>query len=88
MHFSRPLYEGLPWVYIALGAGAVAVSYELTDAGVLAVVIGMLGFAALVAGMMILLRRRDFRDLGRHYAGRDDAAENMRERPRRGRDQD
>ena len=76
MHFSRPLYEGLPWVYIALGAGAVAVSYGLADARVMAVVIGTLGFVAMVTGVMILLRRRDFRELGRRYSGGggDDAA--------------
>jgi hypothetical protein len=71
MHFSRPLYEGLPWLYIALGVGGIAVSYFVAESGSLAVFTGMAGVAAVLAGVVILLRRRDFRELGRRYAGRD-----------------
>ena len=80
MHFSRPLYEGLPWLYIALGAGGIAVSYFVAEPRALAVFTGIAGFAAVLAGVVILLRRRDFRELGRRYAGRDAVVPDHQER--------
>ena len=89
MHFSRPLYEGLPWLYIALGLGGIATSYFLAAPRALGVIAGIAGLAALLAGVVILLRRRDFRELGRRYAaGRDDAAAGLEERSERDADQD
>ncbi len=88
MHFSRPLYEGLPWLYIALGAGGIVVSYFVAEPGVLAALTGVAGFAAVLAGVVILLRRRDFRELGRRYVGRDAIVPDRQKRPGPGPGQD
>ncbi len=88
MHFSRPLYEGLPWLYIALGVGGIAVSYFVAEPRALAAFTGIAGFAAVLAGTVILLRRRDFRELGRRYTGRDAAAPDRQKRPGSGAGQD
>ena len=88
MHFSRPLYEGLPWLYIALGVAGIAVSYFMAESRALAAVTGIAGFVAVLAGTVILLRRRDFRELGRRYAGGDAAEPDRKGRPGPGADQD
>jgi hypothetical protein len=64
---SRPLYESLPWLYVAGGAGAVAVSY-LTLSRPLSLLLGLAGIIALIAGLAVALRRRDFRELRANYA--------------------
>jgi membrane associated rhomboid family serine protease len=68
--FSRPVYEGLPWFYIACGIAALAGSYLLSPGG-LSVVAGVAGLAALLGGIVILLRRRDYRELRSQYADPD-----------------
>ena len=88
MHFSRPLYEGLPWLYIALGVAGIAVSYFVAESRALAAFTGIAGFVAALAGTVILLRRRDFRELGRRYAGRDAAVPDRKGRPGPGAGQD
>ena len=70
-HFSRPLYEGLPWIYIMFGLGALATSYLLAARGALSLVIGMLGLVCVVGGFVLLLRRRDYRALRSQYANPD-----------------
>ena len=64
---SRPLYESLPWLYVAGGALAVTVSYW-TLSRPLSFVLGLSGIVALIAGLAVLLRRRDFRELRANYA--------------------
>lgn len=88
MHISRPLYEGLPWLYISLGLGGIAVSYFVVLPRGLAAITGVAGFAALLAGVVIMLRRRDFREFGRRYAGHEEEAPGRAERPKSGIDQD
>jgi Flp pilus assembly protein TadB len=68
--FSRPVYEGLPWFYIACGVAALIVSYVLPS-GVLKEVIGVIGLLAVLGGIVILLRRRDYRELRSQYADPD-----------------
>jgi membrane associated rhomboid family serine protease len=63
---SRPVYEGLPWFYMACGAAAVAGSYFLPS-GLLSLFIGLAGMIAILGGFVILLRRRDFRQLRSQY---------------------
>ena len=58
---SRPLYEGLPWIYVAGGVAALIGSYA-SPPGALSIVLGLLGFLSVLAGIVVLLRRRDFRD--------------------------
>ncbi len=70
-HLSRPLYEGLPWLYMAFGLGALAVSYLLAAHGALSHAIGLVGLAALVYGIVVFLRRRDYRALSREYGNPD-----------------
>jgi len=67
-HFSRPVYEGLPWVYIICGLLALLTSYLLAARGLLSLAVGLAGLLALVGGIVVLLRRRDYRALRARYA--------------------
>jgi len=64
--FSRPVYEGLPWFYIACGIAALTGSY-LMPSGVLSLIVGLAGLMAVLGGVVILLRRRDYRALRSEY---------------------
>ena len=64
---SRPVYEGLPWFYVICGVAALTISYFLPS-GVLSVIAGMAGLAGVLGGVVILLRRRDYRALRSEYA--------------------
>lgn len=66
-HLSRPVYEGLPWFYMTFGLGALGVSYLLAARGALSHAIGFLGLATLVYGIVVYLRRRDYRALRSEY---------------------
>ena len=70
-HFSRPVYEGLPWIYIICGLAALIASYLLAARGVLSLLVGLLGLACVVGGFVLLLRRRDYRALRSQYADPD-----------------
>jgi len=61
------MYEGLPWLYIGAGLGALGVSYLLGDAHAVGLLTGLAGLAALLGGVVVLLRRRDYRDLRSQY---------------------
>ena len=67
MHLSRPMYEGLPWLYIAAGLAALGGSYLIADSHALSLLVGLAGLAALLLGVVVLLRRRDYRELRSHY---------------------
>ncbi|HEY6822847.1 MAG TPA: hypothetical protein VI195_00285 [Steroidobacteraceae bacterium] len=67
-HISRPLYEGLPWIYIILGLVALIASYLLAARGALSLIVGVLGLGCVVGGFVLLLRRRDYRALRSQYA--------------------
>ncbi|MGH8297085.1 MAG: hypothetical protein ACRETZ_16550 [Steroidobacteraceae bacterium] len=71
MHLSRPLYEGLPWLYIGAGLAALGVSYAIGDTHAVGLLAGLAGLAALLGGVVVLLRRRDYRDMRSQYGGRD-----------------
>ena len=47
-HLSRPVYEGLPWIYIISGIGALITSYLLAARGVLSLLVGMPGLVCVV----------------------------------------
>lgn len=64
---SRPVYEGLPWLYMAFGLAALGASYLMAEHGMLSHAVGLLGLAALVYGIVVLLRRRDYRELRSQY---------------------
>ena len=66
MRVSRPLYESLPYAYIAVGVAALAASFAWRVAdwsGILA----FFGVVAIVGGLVLALRRRDYRIQKRHY---------------------
>ena len=67
MHLSRPMYEGLPWLYIGSGVAALGVSYIIGDSRAVGLFIGLAGLAALLGGVVVLLRRRDYRQLRSQY---------------------
>jgi hypothetical protein len=63
---SRPLYEGLPWIYVAGGAAALFGSYVCPYRAV-GLIIGVLGFLSVLGGFVVLLRRRDYRAMRSQY---------------------
>jgi hypothetical protein len=65
--FSRPVYEGLPWFYIICGVLVLGGSYLLAAHGVLSLVAGLLGLMCLLGGVVVLLRRRDYRAMRSQY---------------------
>jgi membrane-bound ClpP family serine protease len=65
------MYEGLPWMYIGAGLAALGASYLIGDAHAVSLLAGLAGLAALLGGVVVLLRRRDYRDLRSQY-GRTD----------------
>ena len=70
-HLSRPLYEGLPWAYMGCGVAALVASYLLAAHGAVSFAAGLIGLAALLYGMVVLLRRRDFRAMRSQYGDPD-----------------
>ena len=66
LRLSRPLYESLPWLYVLSGLLALAASYEHRG-DTASVFFGIFGILAVIAGLVVLLRRRDFRELREHY---------------------
>ncbi len=71
MHLSKPVYESLPYLYMLVGAVALGVSYAWSLA-VWSSVLLMCGLATVVLGLVIALKRRDYRVQKRRYGGRFD----------------
>jgi hypothetical protein len=68
MRVFRPLYETLPYAYIVVGAAAIGASFAwraVEWSGLMAV----FGLVAIVGGLVLVLRRRDYRTQKRHYGG-------------------
>jgi hypothetical protein len=76
---SRPLYEGLPWIYVAGGAVALFGSYVSPYRG-LSLGIGLLGFVGVLAGIVVLLRRRDYRAMRSQYGNQDASLRDLGEK--------
>lgn len=74
--FSRPVYEGLPWFYIICGLAVLGGSYLLASRGILSLLVGILGILLLLGGVVVLLRRRDYRELRSQYADPDSLSGN------------
>jgi len=58
MYLSRPVYEMLPYAYMALGAVLLGISFFVTHGSTWLMWAGML---ALVVGLVLWLKRRDYR---------------------------
>ena len=67
---ARPVYEALPWFYIVSGTAALVVSYLLASR-VLSLILGILGLLTLLGGIVVLLRRRGYRELRSQYTNSD-----------------
>ena len=66
MRLSRSVYESLPYVYMLLGICAFAASFIWRGESWSDLVAG-LGLIVLVAGLVLVLRRRDYRIQKRRY---------------------
>jgi hypothetical protein len=60
MWLSRPVYEGLPFVYVGLGVVSLIVS-ALVRSWHWPVVFTVVGLASITGGLVVWLKRRDYR---------------------------
>jgi hypothetical protein len=65
MWLPRPIYEALPYVYVAVGAALLAAAYLFPSSprGLLLA----FGAAAATLGLVLWMRRRDYRSTHRQY---------------------
>ena len=68
MRLARPVYESLPYVYMAIGGLAIFLFY-LDPVGPRGVIAFVLGVVVETAALTLLLRRQDYRALSREYSG-------------------
>jgi hypothetical protein len=68
MRLARPVYESLPYLYMAIGGLAMFVFY-VDPVGLRAELAFVIGIVAAIAALTLFLRRRDFRELSRDYSG-------------------
>ena len=68
MRLARPVYESLPYVYMAIGGLAILLFYLDPD-GRRAVAAFSIGVIVETAALTLMLRRQDYRALSREYSG-------------------
>ena len=66
MWLARPIYEFLPYLYMLLGIVLVGVAWSLPSATLPGVMM-FLGAVSLVGGIVLWLRRRDYRSRQAEY---------------------
>jgi hypothetical protein len=71
MWVSKPLYESLPYLYLLLGALSLGASMYINH-GYWPTICFITGLACLVAGLVVLLKRRDHRVTDRRAGQRQD----------------
>ena len=64
MYLSRPVYEMLPYAYMVLGAVLLGISFFVTQGSTWLMWAGMV---ALVVGLVLWLKRRDYRTARSEY---------------------
>jgi len=69
---SKPLYESLPWLYALGGVFALAVGYRLQQ-GWWSHLFTLAGIAGVMFGIVIGLRRRDYRARRAEYSRLNDS---------------
>jgi hypothetical protein len=60
--FSRPIYEALPYIYIVCGLAALTASY-FHWSKTWSFVLGLPGLIGVLGGFVVVLRRRDYRQM-------------------------
>ena len=78
LRLARPLYEGLPWLYMVSGAAALGASY-FSSSALVSGAFGFPGLVALIGGLVVWLRRRDYRRMRMRYTHPDALANDTRE---------
>ena len=68
MRLARPVYESLPYLYVAIGGLAIFLFY-IDPVGPRAVAAFVIGVIVETAALTLLLRRQDYRELSREYSG-------------------
>jgi hypothetical protein len=68
MRLARPVYESLPFIYMAIGGVAIFLFY-LNPEGFAGKAAFLIGLLAETAALTLLLRRQDYRALSREYTG-------------------
>jgi hypothetical protein len=68
-YLKKPVYESLPVAYFLLGALLLWMSYRQAEQW-WSTPCGALGILGLVAGLMVWMRRRDYRATAEDYARR------------------
>ena len=68
-HLKEPIYESLPATYFAAGATLLWLSYHFRQEW-WSTTCAVAGFVGLAAGLMIWMRRREYRASGAEYAHR------------------
>ena len=71
MWVSKPIYESLPYFYLLVGAVALGASMYLSH-WYWPTICFVVGLACLVAGLVVLLKRRDYRVTDRRTGQRQD----------------
>jgi hypothetical protein len=66
LRLSKPVYESLPYVYMGLGAGALVFSWWWREPVWSDAIVG-LGLVAVTCGVILVLKRRDYRLQKRRY---------------------
>lgn len=66
MHLPRAVYEALPFAYVTGGVALCIVSYRAPQAPWTEVALA-LGAAIVIVGLVLLLRRRTYRDEAARY---------------------
>lgn len=61
MWLRKPLYEALPFIYMAAGLVSAGVALWVAESGIWPYALLIAGLAALTGGLVLWLKRRDYR---------------------------